>query len=170
MLKDHWGRPRPIDVTEFGGSEHFVPWWDPRGDCPNNCSFISGDVSAAAWTFALAALAPAPLRPLAYALAIIFTSAVAWLRIGMGGHFLSDSIFAAVITFLLVWVVHALIYRWPQTALSDETLERGIERAAMPGYEAARGLLARAWAWASTNELVEKLRARWSDRNKKGAA
>ncbi len=143
ILKDHWGRPRPIDVTQFGGSEHFVPWWDPRGDCPTNCSFISGDVSAAAWIFALAALAPAPLRPFAYALAIVFTTAVAWLRVGMGGHFLSDTIFAGVVTFLIIWVVHGLIYRWPRTALSDEALERAIERVAMPGYEAVRGLIAR---------------------------
>ncbi len=34
LLKSHWGRPRPIDVVEFGGDQHFVPWWDPRGDCP----------------------------------------------------------------------------------------------------------------------------------------
>jgi lipid A 4'-phosphatase len=43
ILKDHWGRPRPIDVTQFGGDQHFVAWWDPRGDCPGNCSFVSGD-------------------------------------------------------------------------------------------------------------------------------
>src|SRR5437773_5315084 len=43
ILKDHWGRPRPIDVTEFGGTSRFVPWWDPRGSCPKNCSFIAGD-------------------------------------------------------------------------------------------------------------------------------
>src|SRR5512135_20463 len=28
LLKDHWHRPRPIDVAEFGGQQHFVPWWD----------------------------------------------------------------------------------------------------------------------------------------------
>jgi membrane-associated PAP2 superfamily phosphatase len=42
VFKEHWGRPRPIDVTEFGGTEHFRPWWDPRGDCPKNCSFVAG--------------------------------------------------------------------------------------------------------------------------------
>jgi lipid A 4'-phosphatase len=26
-LKDHWSRPRPIDVTQFGGDQHFVAWW-----------------------------------------------------------------------------------------------------------------------------------------------
>src|SRR5260370_11293063 len=45
ILKDHWGRSRPIDVMAFGGDEHFVPWWDPRGDCPGNCSFVAGEPS-----------------------------------------------------------------------------------------------------------------------------
>ena len=58
VLKDHWGRSRPIDVTQFGGPEHFVAWWDPRGDCPSNCAFVSGDVAGAVWTIAPAALAP----------------------------------------------------------------------------------------------------------------
>ena len=142
VLKDHWGRPRPIDVAQYGGAEHFVPWWDPRGDCPNNCSFISGDVSAAAWTFAPAALAPAPLRPFAYAAAFAFSAGVGWLRMAMGGHFFTDVVFAGVVTFLIVWLAHGLIYRWPRTRLSDETLERALERLAMPGYEAIRGLFA----------------------------
>ena len=34
-------------LTEFGGTGHFVPWWDPRGDCPKNCSFIAGEPSLA---------------------------------------------------------------------------------------------------------------------------
>ena len=58
VLKDHWGRSRPIDVTQFGGTDHYVRWWDPRGDCPNNCSFVSGDVAGAFWTIAPAALMP----------------------------------------------------------------------------------------------------------------
>ena len=62
VLKDHWGRPRPIDVAQFGGAQHFRAWWDPRGDCPGNCSFVSGDVAGAAWTFAPAALAPPQWR------------------------------------------------------------------------------------------------------------
>ena len=56
VFKEHWSRPRPIDVTEFGGSEHFRPWWDPRGDCPKNCSFVAGEPSGAFWTLAPAML------------------------------------------------------------------------------------------------------------------
>ena len=66
LLKDHWGRARPIDVTEFGGTDRFTPWWDPRGDCPNNCSFVAGEPAGAFWTMAPAALAPPQWRLLAY--------------------------------------------------------------------------------------------------------
>src|SRR5215831_20950614 len=102
-LKDHWGRPRPIDVTQFGGDQHFVAWWDPRGDCPGNCSFVSGDVSGAFWTIAPAALA--------------LGSAMAVVRMMAGAHFPSDTIFAGVFTFLIIWIAYAVIFRWPRTRL-----------------------------------------------------
>src|SRR6202049_1557167 len=68
-LKEHWDRPRPIAVREFNGPDRFVPWWDPRGACGHNCSFVAGEASGAFWTLAPAALAPGPLRLLAYAAA-----------------------------------------------------------------------------------------------------
>jgi lipid A 4'-phosphatase len=79
LLKDQWGRPRPIDIPAFGGSEPFMPWWDPRGDCPKNCSFVAGDASGAFWTVAPAALAPPAWRPAAYAAAVAFgISSATW--------------------------------------------------------------------------------------------
>jgi membrane-associated phospholipid phosphatase len=140
-LKDHWGRPRPIDVTQFGGTEHFVAWWDPRGDCPGNCSFVSGDVSGAFWTLAPAALAPPPWRALAYGAALALGAGMAALRVMAGAHFFSDAAFAGVFTFLIIWVVHGLIYRWPRTRLTDEAVERAIERFARPGHDFIVGLL-----------------------------
>jgi membrane-associated PAP2 superfamily phosphatase len=122
-LKDHWGRSRPIDVTQFGGQEHFVPWWNPRGDCPNNCSFVSGDVATVAWTFAPAALVPGPWQPVAFAGAFVLTAFMAAIRMMAGAHFPSDTIFAGVFTFLVVWLCYALIYRWPATRLTDKVLE-----------------------------------------------
>jgi membrane-associated PAP2 superfamily phosphatase len=128
LLKDHWGRPRPIDVTQFGGDQHFVAWWDPRGDCPKNCSFVSGDVSGAFWTLAPAALAPPQWRSLAYGAALALGTGMAALRLAAGAHFLTDAVFAGVFTFLIIWIVHGLIYRWPRTRLSDEAVERTLER------------------------------------------
>jgi lipid A 4'-phosphatase len=132
ILKEHWGRPRPIDVREFAGGQAFVPWWDPRGGCFHNCSFVAGEGSGAFWTFAPASLAPAPVRPLAYVAAFGFGAATGGLRIAFGGHFFSDVVFAGVFTFLIIWVVHGLLYRWPRPAIADDALERAIERALQP--------------------------------------
>src|SRR6201987_5422387 len=70
VLKDHWGRPRPMDVPEFGGDYPFERWWEPRGDCPNNCSCVAREPSGAFWTLAPAALAPPPLQARAYGAAL----------------------------------------------------------------------------------------------------
>jgi lipid A 4'-phosphatase len=139
VLKEHWGRPRPIDVTQFGGSQHFVAWWDPRGDCPGNCSFVSGDVAGAFWSIAPAALAPPHWRALAYGAALALGTGMAAIRVMAGGHFLSDVIFAGIFTFLIIWIVYALIYRWPRTRLSDADVERAIERLALPVYNFLTG-------------------------------
>ncbi len=134
VLKDHWGRSRPIDVTQFGGKDTFVSWWDPRGDCPKNCSFVAGEPSGAFWTIAPASFAPPPWRALAYGAALAFGAGMGVLRMGAGGHFFTDVVFAGVLTFLLIWFVHGLLYRWRRTRVSDETVERMFERVAMPGH------------------------------------
>lgn len=129
ILKDHWGRARPIDVTELGGSFRFTAWWDPRGDCPDNCSFIAGEPSGAFWTLAPAALAPPQWRLLAYAGALAFGCAVGLLRIAAGGHFFTDVVFAGVFTFLIIWTTHGLLFRWAATRPTDEAIERPLAQA-----------------------------------------
>ena len=128
VLKEHWGRPRPIDVTEFGGDEHFRPWWDPRGDCPKNCSFVAGEPSGAFWTLAGAAVVPPHWRALAYATALAFGAAVGILRMAAGAHFFTDWVFAGVFSFLVIWCTHGWLYRWRRTRTSDEAVERALER------------------------------------------
>jgi lipid A 4'-phosphatase len=137
ILKSHWGRPRPIDVAAFGGDQHFVSWWDPRGDCPDNCSFVAGEPSGAFWTLAPAALVPPTWRPLAYAGALAFGAGVGLLRMAGGGHFFTDVVFSGLFTFLTIWLVHGLIYRWPATRISDRTVERALERLVLPLHGAA---------------------------------
>lgn len=128
VLKDHWDRPRPIDVAQFGGDEHFRPWWDPRGDCPKNCSFVSGEASGAFWTLAPAAVVPPQWRALAYGAAVAFGTAVGVLRMAAGAHFFSDVVFAGVFTFLVIWLVHGWFYRWRPTRITDEAVEAALER------------------------------------------
>jgi len=136
LLKDFWGRPRPYSVQQFGEKEAFVPWWDPRGTCDKNCSFVAGEGSGAFWTLAPAAVTPPTVRPFAYAAAITFAVGASAFRVTFGAHFLSDTIFAGVFTFLLIWVMHGLIYRWPRTRLTDEQVEGAIARVTLPLHDA----------------------------------
>ena len=58
LLKDHWARPRPIQVVEFGGPDRFTTVLERSGSCERNCSFVSGEASATfAIGFAIAMLA-----------------------------------------------------------------------------------------------------------------
>ena len=143
ILKDNSGRERPGGVTEFGGSESFSPWWDPRGPCANNCSFVAGEPSGAFWTLAPAALVPPHWRALAYGAALAFGAAVGVLRMAAGRHFFSDVAFAGIFMFLLIWLTHGAIYRWRATRIDDTAVERAIEWVAMP----VRRLVARLTRW-----------------------
>ena len=141
-LKDNWARPRPIDVTEFKGDEHFRAWWDPRGDCPKNCSFVAGEPSGAIWLMSGAAVLPPHWRTAAYGLTLMFATMVGAGRLAAGGHFMSDILFAGVFTFLIVWAVHGLLYRW-RTRITDEQVEGTIERVMVPPHDALMRLLGR---------------------------
>jgi membrane-associated PAP2 superfamily phosphatase len=143
ILKDYWGRPRPVEVTEFHGPLQFVPWWDPRGGCDKNCSFVAGEGAGGYWMMAPAALAPPAWRAVAYAAAFAFGTAASLLRLTGGAHFFSDVVFSGVFTFLIIWLVHGLIYRWPATRLSDTQVEGAVERIVLPLYEAIERLIAR---------------------------
>jgi membrane-associated PAP2 superfamily phosphatase len=131
-FKSYWGRPRPVVVTQFNGPDQFVPWWDPRGSCGRNCSFFSGEGATAFWTYAPAALTPPAWRPLAYAVATLFGVTTSLLRMAFGGHFFTDVAAAGLVTFLVIWVAYAWIYRWPQTKLSDEGIEAVLAGLARP--------------------------------------
>jgi membrane-associated PAP2 superfamily phosphatase len=142
-FKTYWGRPRPVVVTEFAGDQQFVPWWDPRGGCGRNCSFFSGEGATAFWTLAPAALAPPAWRPLAYAGAVVFGAATSALRMAFGGHFFTDVAIAGLVTFLVIWLAFAMIYRWSRTRLSDEAIDAALTRFAWPGYRFGQRLFGR---------------------------
>jgi lipid A 4'-phosphatase len=133
-FKSYWGRPRPVMVTEFNGPWQFVPYWDPRGECGRNCSFFSGEGATAFWTYAPAVLTPPAWRPLAYAAATLFGITTSVLRMAFGGHFFTDVAAAGLVSFLVIWLAYAWIYRWPSTRLSDAAIEAALARLGGPGY------------------------------------
>ena len=117
LLKAHWGRARPRDVVEFGGTAQFTPPHQWAEQCAANCSFVSGEVSAVtALTLALTALLLANrdrigrggLRAL---LAGIWTLPLlsAYQRISVGAHFLSDTVLAVLFTALTALLVQRIV-------------------------------------------------------------
>jgi len=96
-LKDHWGRARPRDVVEFGGSKAFTPVFPPSDQCSRNCSFVSGEASAVYIVFFAAAFLLRRHGRRLILLGIVLGSLAGLTRIAQGGHFLSDVIFAGVL-------------------------------------------------------------------------
>lgn len=99
ILKAHSGRPRPVDTTIFGADLNFVPVGDFSGACLSNCSFVSGEAAAAGWMLCLIPLIHGRFRSAGVALVIGISLAAPFLRVAMGGHFLSDA--------LLGWLIGA---------------------------------------------------------------
>ena len=129
LLKENWGRPRPDRVEQFAGAAQFEPWWRPGGDCVRNCSFVSGEASAAFWTIAPASLAPPQIRPVAFGAALVFGTSLGTLRVMFGRHFATDVIFAGVVTVILVALLYRLLL--PRLRQRDARLERAIERGSL---------------------------------------
>ncbi len=140
MLKDNWGRPRPLYVTEFGGSDRFTPALERSGSCQQNCSFVSGEASA---TFALGfafALLARRRRGLVMVAGVAAGSLAGLIRMGEGGHFLSDVVFAGVFMALDVALMHWLVLQVLMERVPDE-----------------------AWWHAKTIALTEDIRRQYSD-------
>ncbi|MBV1700250.1 MAG: phosphatase PAP2 family protein [Hyphomicrobiales bacterium] len=108
VMKDHLHRPRPVQVTQLDGYRPFMPFYRFNGACPRNCSFPSGEGAEAFWMVAPAALVPPPWRAPALAGAVVFGVLTSALRLAFGGHFLSDTVFAA----LIMWGLMMGLRRW----------------------------------------------------------
>ncbi|GEO84552.1 hypothetical protein GCM10007920_23020 [Ciceribacter naphthalenivorans] len=90
LLKSFSGRPRPHQTDLFGGELPFMPAGSFSGQCPNNCSFVSGEAAGAGWLICLIPLLPGRLRAI-MAPGIIAASLVTpAFRLSFGGHYLSD--------------------------------------------------------------------------------
>ena len=133
-FKSYWGRPRPVVVTQFNGPGRSCRGGIRAASCGRNCSFFSGEGATAFWTYAPAALAPPAWRPLAYAAATVFGVVTSGLRMAFGGHFFTDVATAGLVTFLVIWLAYALIYRWPRPGCRTRRIDAALTRWRWPGY------------------------------------
>ncbi|MGD0959478.1 MAG: phosphatase PAP2 family protein [Methylomonas sp.] len=106
IFKDHWGRPRPMHIAEFGGQYQYIPPLQ-IGHTPDK-SFVCGHCSVGYGFFILYFLAPHYRA--AY---FLLTLALAWImglsRMAAGGHFLSDVIWSGYLVFLVAFLLY---YGW----------------------------------------------------------
>ena len=103
LFKANWGRPRPIAVDLYGGDAPYQPVWVISDWCQSNCSFVSGEASAASWMVAaVLVLVPGRYRAPALAVAMLYALALSVNRLAFGGHFLSDVV--------LSWSISAVIF------------------------------------------------------------
>lgn len=108
-LKDNFGRARPHQIVEFNGEKQFTRALVISDQCQKNCSFSSGHAAMAFYFTALAFIARASLFNVIFIGGIIFGSLVGYIRIIMGGHFISD---VAVSAFIVILVNYMVYLRW----------------------------------------------------------
>ena len=111
VLKAHWGRARPADTDVFGGALPFSPPWELAGNCPGNCSFVSGEAAAVTCLAIILALilwhnVSDKRRLLLVLVALVVLGAS--LRVLKGRHYLSDVIWSVL---LMATLAHVLALR-----------------------------------------------------------
>lgn len=95
-FKDHWGRPRPREVVQFGGNREFLHPWQ-NGIAHQGNSFPSGHAAAAFYLtapFFVFRRRKPQLARMWMAGGLIFGVMMSAARIVQGGHFLSDTIWS----------------------------------------------------------------------------
>lgn len=131
ILKANWGRPRPIAVEAFGGDLPYVEVWRITDLCDGNCSFVSGEASAAIWLMALALVVPLAWRNRVALATLILAAVLSLNRIAFGAHFLSDVLISWSLTLMIITVAHHFLFVRPIRGFDNETLERGLTRAGL---------------------------------------
>ncbi|MCX6052199.1 MAG: phosphatase PAP2 family protein [Campylobacterales bacterium] len=107
-LKENWGRARPAETTNFGGTKEFTPAFIPSNQ--GGYSFSCGH-NAAAFSLIGFALLAQERRRLWMGLALSYGVLVSIARVAAGGHFLSDVVTSFFIVTLFTYIFYALIMK-----------------------------------------------------------
>src|SRR6185295_16695021 len=115
LFKEYWGRARPREIMEFGGTMHFSPALLWSKECEHNCSFVAGD-GAFDFYFSI----------FAYVVALANSRRIFWsglaigmvfgfVRVAVGAHFLSDVLFAGFFMQAVFALLYGLMFGWNET-------------------------------------------------------
>lgn len=109
ILKDHWGRARPILSNVFGGSQTFSLPWTISDACHSNCSFVSGEGSGVFWLIAFVFVVPAIWRWPLFKYLRIWIVTISLNRIAFGGHYLSDVLIGWGLMLIVILVSREIV-------------------------------------------------------------
>ena len=112
LLKNLWGRARPVDTTIFDGDKIFTPWTFYSTQCLDNCSFVSGDASVG---FFIACFYYITKNNKFLYLSIAIGLIIGIVRIGAGAHFLSDILMSFVVVNMILHITRYLFVKWEKT-------------------------------------------------------
>lgn len=116
ITKIFWGRERYRMMLELGTTQGFTQWYQPQGITSSNeyKSFPSGHTAGAGMSY-LAMLLPFAgdklkgKYALCFAVPFAYTSVVAFTRLVMGAHFLSDVTIGGIVAFTVVIITISIL-------------------------------------------------------------
>lgn len=117
LLKDHWGRPRPKQIEEFGGNQEYRPYYSPNffNQKEPSKSFPCGHCSTGFYFLALIVLGMRFKNNLLIYSGIIVGVGLGGIlslaRMAQGGHFFSDTILSAIIMWYAALFCDWLVFR-----------------------------------------------------------
>ncbi len=113
IIKMLWGRVRFRDLLKMPNYDGFTQWYHPNG-YNGNRSFPSGHTAGAAMSYLMMLLPFAyekweKKKIICFALPLVYTSIVAYTRLVMGAHYLSDVAMGGAIGFTTVIIAVAVL-------------------------------------------------------------
>lgn len=115
VFKETWGRPRPKQIVEFGGKDHFQPFYWPNietGESKHR-SFTSGHVTMGFFFFTFyfigKKLKSRRLQHFGIAFSFFLGALLTYARIAQGGHFFSDAIGSMAVMFLTAYFLSPIL-------------------------------------------------------------
>lgn len=137
LLKDHWGRPRPRQVIEFGGQQPFRAYYQPNffHQPESSKSFPCGHCSMGFYFFAVALLGRHYQSKKIYYSGLILAwglgGLLGFVRIAQGGHFLTDVLLSGLIMWLVALIIYTYLFNG---SFKGELNERAFSKATTDAY------------------------------------
>ena len=111
LFKEHWGRPRPRHIEEFGGRMEYLQLWD-KGVSGAGSSFPCGHASMGYFFFVFFFILRKKKKTLsifALLFSLAFGTVIGVSRIAQGGHFASDVLWTAGFLYLTSLLLYHLL-------------------------------------------------------------